>query len=88
MSESGFTTIIVALGRYYIQKKEEREAREQMKRAALEKAAYEAQVERQQAEWRAEVENQKLHGDAGDATESEAIAALGGRGVVRDGGFS
>jgi hypothetical protein len=65
-----------------------RRAREEMKRAGRERAAYEARVEQQQAEWRAEVENQKLHGDAGDATEGEAIAALGGRGIVRDGGFS
>lgn len=64
-----------------------RRMRREMKRAEQDRAAHEAMVRRQQAEWRAEVESQKLHGDAGDATETEAITALGGWGVARDGGF-
>jgi hypothetical protein len=87
MSGSNFNPVADFVGTF-VKYVEQRRAIAGMKRAERERAAYEARVERQQAEWRAEVESQKMHGDAGDATLSDAIAALGGRGIERDGGFS
>jgi len=83
----GITTIVTTIGRYFIEQAEERRARAEMQRAAREAQEHEAQVERKQAEWRAEVEGQKSHGDAGDASEHEAITALGGAGPEFDEGF-
>lgn len=83
----GLVGIVGVLVRYYAEKAEERRALEEKERGLREQQAYEEQVARQVAQWRMEVDVQRAHGDAGDATEREAIAALGGRGFDQDGGY-
>jgi len=83
----GITTIVTTIGRYFIEQAEERRARAEMQRAAREAQEQEAEVRRQRLAWEEEVNSQKSHGDAGDASEHEAITALGGDGPEFDEGF-
>ncbi|MGE0290447.1 MAG: hypothetical protein AB7F35_25425 [Acetobacteraceae bacterium] len=83
----GLAGIARAFTLYFRGRAEEERARKEMKRAAREQKAHEEMIDRQMAAWQQAVDEQRAHGDAGDASEREAIAALGGRGPASDGGF-